>query len=229
MRKIPRTIGSDGKEGRVFADMGEMNYYTTVEKTASAEFEERRSVFIGYATPIKTAEEAMEFIKIKKRENSDATHNVYAYILEGGRVAKYSDDGEPQGTAGMPVLDTIKKNGVDGVCVVVTRYFGGILLGAGGLVRAYAHAAKLAIDAANIITYEKYEVFSLRCGYSEYQKILPLLTSFNAVIDDTVFEADVNIVYAVKHGVAESLMPKISEMSFGKYLPEKKGERFDYR
>ena len=103
------------------------------------------------------------------------------------------------------------------------------MLGAGGLVRAYAHAAKLAIEAANIITYEKYEIFLLSCGYSEYQKVLPLLTSFNAVIDDTVFEADVKVIYAVKHGVSESLSPKISEMFFGKYLPEKKGERFDYR
>lgn len=209
--------------------MGEMNYYRTVEREASAEFEERRSLFIGYAKPVKTAEEAMEFVKQKKKEHADATHNVYAYLLEGGRIAKYSDDGEPQGTAGMPVLDTIRKSDVDGVCVVVTRYFGGILLGAGGLVRAYAHGAKIALEAANIITYERYEVFTLRCGYSEYQKLLPLLTSFGAVIDDTVFEADVKIVFATKHGLADSLLPKISEMTFGKYLPEKDGERFDYR
>ena len=124
--------------------MAEMNYYTTVEREASAEFEERKSVFIGYAIPIKSAEEAMEFIKRKKRENSDATHNVFAYILEDGRVAKYSDDGEPQGTAGMPVLNVLKMSGACDLCVVVTRYFGGILLGAGGLVRAYSAAAKLA-------------------------------------------------------------------------------------
>ena len=209
--------------------MGEADFYRTVEREASAEFEERRSLFIGYAKPVKTAEEAMEFIKQKKKEHADATHNVYAYLLEGGRVAKYSDDGEPQGTAGMPVLDTIRKSDVDGVCVVVTRYFGGILLGAGGLVRAYAHGAKIALEAANIITYEKYEVFSLKCGYSEYQKLLPLLSSFGAVIDDTVFEADVKLIFATKHGVAESLLPKISEMTYGKYLPEKEGERFDYR
>ena len=209
--------------------MGETNFYRTVEREASAEFEERRSLFIGYAKPVKTAEEAMEFVKQKKKEHADATHNVYAYLLEGGRVAKYSDDGEPQGTAGMPVLDTIRKSDVDGVCVVVTRYFGGILLGAGGLVRAYAHGAKIALEAANIITYERYEVFSLRCGYSEYQKLLPILTSFGAVIDDTIFEADVKIVFATKHGVSDTLMPKISEMTYGKYLPEKEGERFDYR
>ena len=209
--------------------MSEKNFYVTIEKEASAEFEERRSTFIGYAKPIKSAEEALDFVKKIKKENADATHNVFAYTLEDGRIAKYSDDGEPQGTAGMPVLDTIRKSGADGVCIVVTRYFGGILLGAGGLVRAYAHAAKIALDAANIITYEKYEIFSLKCGYSEYQKFLPVLASFGAVIDDTVFEADVRIEYAVKVGVAERLNPKISEISFGKYQAEKVGERFDYR
>ncbi len=209
--------------------MGEKNFYVTIEKEASAEFEERRSTFIGYAKPIKSAEEALEFVKKIKKENADATHNVFAYTLEDGRIAKYSDDGEPQGTAGMPVLDTIRKSGADGVCIVVTRYFGGILLGAGGLVRAYAHAAKIALDAANIITYEKYEVFSLSCGYSEYQKFLPVLTAHSAVIDDTVFEADVRIEYAVKIGVNETLSQKISEISFGKYNPVKVGERFDYR
>ena len=209
--------------------MSEKNFYVTIEKEASADFEERRSTFIGHACPIKSVDEAQEFIKQKKKEYADATHNVFAYTLEDGRVAKYSDDGEPQGTAGMPVLDTIRKSGADGVCVVVTRYFGGILLGAGGLVRAYAHAAKLALEAAHIITYEKYEVFSLGCGYSEYQKYLPLLTSYGAVIDDTVFEADVRIEYAVKVGVAEKLDPKISEISYGKYIAKKVGERFDYR
>ena len=209
--------------------MSEKNYCVTIEKEASAEFEERRSTFIGYAKPIKSVDEALDFIKKIKKENADATHNVFAYILDDGVVAKYSDDGEPQGTAGMPVLDTIRKSGADGVCVVVTRYFGGILLGAGGLIRAYAHAAKIALEAANIITYEKYEMFSLKCGYSEYQKFLPVLASYNAVIDDTVFEADVRIEYAIKLGVADKLNTKISEISFGKYQAEKVGERFDYR
>lgn len=209
--------------------MNEKQFFTTVEHEGSEEFEERKSLFIGHAIPIKSADEALEFIKQKKREYADATHNVFAYILEDGRIAKYSDDGEPQGTAGMPVLDTIKKCNVDGVCVVVTRYFGGILLGAGGLVRAYAHAAKLALESANIITYEKYDIFSLRCGYSEYQKYLPLLYSFDAIIDDTVFEADVKVVFAIKKGVDAKLLPKISEISFGKDFPLKEGERFDYR
>ena len=110
--------------------------YTTVKKEASAEFEEKRSVFIGHAKHIECEEDALEFIKEKKKKYYDARHNVYAYVLSGAPVMRYSDDGEPQGTGGIPVLETINKSGVTDVCVVVTRYFGGILLGAGGLVRA---------------------------------------------------------------------------------------------
>ena len=209
--------------------MSDKNYFVTVSREASADFEEKRSVFIGHAKPVSSAEEAMEFVKEKKKEYSDATHNVFAYLLEGGRVAKYSDDGEPQGTAGVPVLDTLRKSEVDGVCVVVTRYFGGTLLGAGGLVRAYSHAAKIALDAAVIVKYEKYEVFSLTCGYSEYQKILPVLSANSAVVDETLFEADVKVIFALKLGVIDKLAPKISEITFGEYLPLKEGERFDYR
>ncbi len=209
--------------------MSDKIYFVTVSREASAEFEEKKSVFIGHAKPVSSPEEAMEFVKEKKKEYSDATHNVFAYLLDGGRVAKYSDDGEPQGTAGVPVLDTLRKSEVDGVCVVVTRYFGGTLLGAGGLVRAYSHAAKIALDAAVIVKYEKYEVFSLICGYSEYQKILPVLSASSAVVDETLFEADVRITFAVKLGVIEKLTPKISEITLGRCLPIKEGERFDYR
>jgi len=200
-----------------------------VEREASAEFEEKRSVFIGHAMPIKSAEEAAEFIKAKKREFSDATHNVYAYILEGGRIAKYSDDGEPQGTAGMPVLDTIRKSGVDDACVVVTRYFGGILLGAGGLVRAYANGAKIALEAAGIITYEQYSIININCSYSDYQKIQPMLFKAQAVTDDTVFGESVTVVVAVKEEKSGALCEKIREATSGRSVAEITGKRFDYR
>ena len=132
----------------------ESQFFTTVRQAARAEFEEKRSVFIGHVMRTDTEEEAQAFIKQIKKEFQDATHNVSAYLMQGEIVARYSDDGEPQGTAGMPVLDVIRKSGVRNVCVVVTRYFGGTLLGAGGLVRAYSHAASLAIEAAGIITDE---------------------------------------------------------------------------
>ena len=201
----------------------------TVKRDAKTEFTEKKSVFISRAFFVTTEEEAEAKLAQVRDEHSDATHNCWAYNLRQFGKQRCSDDGEPQGTAGMPILNVIKAQGVVDVLVVVTRYFGGILLGAGGLVRAYGHAAKIALDAANIITYEKYEIFSLNCGYSDYQKFLPLLSSFNAVIDDTVFEADVTVTYAVKVGVSEKLEPKISEMSFGKCQSQKVGERFDYR
>ena len=135
--------------------MAESVFHTTLEHEGVAEFVEKKSVFIGHACPVSSEEEALVYVKKKKSEYADARHNVWAYLQKGEIVARYSDDGEPQGTAGVPVLDTIRKTGVSDAVVVVTRYFGGILLGAGGLVRAYSHTARLALDAAHIITYEQ--------------------------------------------------------------------------
>ena len=117
-------------------------------KSASAEFIERKSRFIGYIAPVSSEEEARAFIAAIREKHADATHNVWACLLRGGAVARCSDDGEPQGTAGLPTLDVLRKSGLDDCVVVVTRYFGGILLGAGGLTRAYSAAAKAAVDAA---------------------------------------------------------------------------------
>lgn len=203
--------------------------YTTLEGEGHDEFEERRSLFIGHAKHVTSEEEAMEFVKALKKEYSDATHNVWAYILKGGIIARYSDDGEPQGTAGVPTLETIRKSGVEDAVVVVTRYFGGILLGAGGLVRAYSHGAKIALEAAKIITYEKYSVYSLECSYSDYQKYIVLLPQFNAIIDDTEFSDKVKVMFALKSTTVSPLLEKIKEMSAGRDCPELLGERFDYR
>lgn len=203
--------------------------YTTLAGEGSAEFEERRSIFIGHAKHITTEEEAMEFVKAKKKEFSDATHNCWCYLLDGGIVARYSDDGEPQGTAGVPMLETLRKSGVCDAVVVVTRYFGGILLGAGGLVRAYSHGTKIALDAAGIVTYEKYIEFSLVCSYSDYQKYSAMLPQFGAVVDSTDFSDKVKICFAVKETLCDALKRKITEMSGGRAELGVLGERFDYR
>ena len=203
--------------------------YTTVSREAHVEFEEKRSLFIGHAIHVDTEEEAQAFIKKMKKEYSDATHNVSAYILKGGIIARYSDDGEPQGTAGMPTLEAIRKSGVTDVCVVVTRYFGGILLGAGGLVRAYSHSAAIAVEGAGIITYEPYSEVELRCGYSEYQKYSNILVNEGAIIDGTDFEADVLLRFAVKRSRADALLKKITETGNGRDIPRVTGERYDYR
>ncbi|MBO7302747.1 MAG: YigZ family protein [Clostridia bacterium] len=203
--------------------------YTTVKKEAHVEFEEKRSLFIGHATHVESEEEATAFIKAIKKEYSDATHNVWAYYMKGGILARYSDDGEPQGTAGMPVLEAIRKSGVDDICVVVTRYFGGILLGAGGLVRAYSHSAVIAIEGAEVVVYEPYLEYSLSCGYSEYQKYSNIMNVEKIIIDSTDFGAEVVVRFAVKKTQAESLLKRISEAGFGKDVPELLGERFDCR
>ena len=203
--------------------------FITVKGEAHADFEEKRSLFIGHAIRTDTEEEALAFIKSLKKEYQDATHNVYAYMLKGDTVARYSDDGEPQGTAGMPVLDVIRKSGVRNVCVVVTRYFGGTLLGAGGLVRAYSHAASIALDAAGIITYRPYSEFELVCGYSEYQKYNVILMDEKAVIDSTDFAENVTIRYAVPRTVGEKLTKRIVETGYGRDIPTLLSERFDYR
>ena len=207
----------------------ESNFLKTVCGSARAEFEEKRSVFIGHIERCDTEEEAQAFVKKIKKEYGDATHNVFAYLMQGEIIARYSDDGEPQGTAGMPVLDAIRKSGVRNVCVVVTRYFGGTLLGAGGLVRAYSHAASLAIEAAGVITYEPYAELELRCGYSEYQKYSVFLAAEAAIIDGVEYEADVCVRFAIKESKQESLTQKIVEMSYGKDRPMKTGVRLDYR
>ena len=203
--------------------------YTTVEREGVAEFEEKKSVFIGHCVRVTSEEEAAAYVKQLKKQYADARHNVWAYLLRGGIVARYSDDGEPQGTAGVPVLDVLRKSGAEDICMVVTRYFGGILLGAGGLVRAYSHTASLALCEARIITYEKYDEISLTCSYSDYQKLSAELPKFGAIVDGTDFSDDVVLRFALKQGQTADLLAKVQEMSAGKIVPEVTGTRFDYR
>ena len=209
--------------------MAETVLHTTLEQEGEAEYVEKKSIFIGHAAPVGSEEEAQAYVKKQKSAYMDARHNVWAYLMKGEIVARYSDDGEPQGTAGVPVLDTIRKSGVTDAVVVVTRYFGGILLGAGGLVRAYSHTAKLALEAAHIITYEQYTELELDCSYSDYQRYLAELPRFGAVTDDTVFAERVKMLFSVKESVEEELFLRIREMSGGRDLPRVRGKRFDYR
>ena len=203
--------------------------YTTIAKVAEIEFVERKSVFHGYAAPVKTEEEALALVKERRSLMPDATHHVFGYHMKGGILARYSDDGEPQGTAGMPVLEAIRKSGADDALVVVTRYFGGILLGAGGLVRAYAHTAHLALEAAGIVTYESYAELELACSYSDYQKYQAQLPRFGAVMDDTDFSDRVILHFAVKKHLVDDVRALVREISAGGSEVKVLGERFDYR
>ena len=204
-------------------------FLTTVREESRTEFDEKKSIFIGRAIRVDSEEEAQEYVKKIKKEHRDATHNVWAYLMQGELVARYSDDGEPQGTAGMPVLDVIRKSGIRNVCVVVTRSFGGTLLGAGGLVRAYSHSASLAVEAAGKITYEPYTEYELSCGSSEYQNYTVIVANAGVLIDSTDFGAEVVIRFAVKRAEGEALVQRIIEIGYGKDIPREVGERLDYR
>ena len=205
-----------------------MDKIKTVGKAASAEFTEKKSVFIGYAAPVSSEEEARDFIASIKKKHADARHNVSAYVLGGG-IMHSSDDGEPSGTAGVPVLEVIKKSGVTNTVVVVTRYFGGILLGAGGLLRAYSAAARAAIDAAGVVTYEKFDECRIKCAYGDYSDVLYRLGGFTVKMGEATFEESVCVCFAVLAVERERLENEITARFDGRYAVEKTGERFDIR
>ncbi len=165
--------------------------FTTIARSARAEFEEKRSRFIGYIQPVHTEEEALFFLESIRSKHWDAKHNVYAYRLKEGGRSRFSDDGEPQGTAGMPVLEVLQKKDLCDCIVVVTRYFGGILLGTGGLVRAYSQAASMAAEAAGRIRMQTCYFCRIECDYADYGRVSSLVPEWDGRIDDTVFEENV--------------------------------------
>lgn len=203
-----------------------MKEYKTVEFENSDEFIEKKSKFIGYVKPVKTQEEATEFINKIKSKHWDATHNVYAYVLQENNIQRYSDDGEPSGTAGVPVLDVILKSNLVDVCVVVTRYFGGTLLGAGGLVRAYSHGSKIAVEAGNIITMAPCSILKVCVDYSFYDRLNILLNDFSANVEDTQFSDNVSVTFSVKQEKTADLQNKLTDLSNGLYKLNEIGEKF---
>ena len=203
-----------------------MKEYKTVEFENSDEFIEKKSKFIGYVKPVKTQEEATEFINKIKSKHWDATHNVYAYVLQENNIQRYSDDGEPSGTAGVPVLDVILKSNLVDVCVVVTRYFGGTLLGAGGLVRAYSHGSKIAVEAGNIITMAPCSILKVCVDYSFYDRLNILLNDFSANVEDTQFSDDVSVTFSIKQEKTADLQNKLTDLSNGLYKLNEIGEKF---
>ena len=194
--------------------------YKTVSAQAQAEFTEKRSRFIGYCKPVTTEAEAVAFINEMRSRHWDATHNVYAYSLREGNLRRYSDDGEPSGTAGMPVLDVITKNGVTDVVVVVTRYFGGVLLGKGGLVRAYSHGAKIALEAGKVVIMQSCLMCEVVCSYNRYGKVSALAADIGAVIDDTVFESDVTLKFHIKPESLGILNKRLADATAGEVQAE---------
>ena len=202
-----------------------MNTYTTLAREGSASLVEKRSEFIGYAKPVSTEEEAIAFVTGIKKKHADARHNVFAYVLRGGALKRYSDDGEPQGSAGMPVLDVICKSGLDGAVVVVTRYFGGILLGTGGLVRAYSSAASAAIADAEIITYEEVIVFKIRLSYTDHARVQNEFPRFGIEPETSEYGADVILTMTSPTDSFENFKVKMKDLTGGRSIPEEIGRK----
>lgn len=203
-----------------------MASYKTVKTENQDEFIVKKSRFIGYVKPVKTQQEALDFISQIKTKHWDATHNVYAYVLQDGMTRRFSDDGEPQGTAGIPCLDVLLKEDVTDVCVVVTRYFGGIMLGAGGLVRAYSHGAKIALDSGGIITMSLCKIAKVITDYNFYGRLVPLICEEGGIIEDTVFTDSVEVTFRIPEEKLPFFEAKLIDVSCGKLRSETVDEKY---
>lgn len=203
-----------------------MQEYKTVAVRGFDTCTEKKSRFIGYCSPVASTEEAGAFINEIKGKHWDASHNVSAFVLRENHVQRYSDDGEPNGTAGMPVLDVLLGEGLVDVCVVVTRYFGGTLLGTGGLHRAYAHSAKLAVQAGQVITMAPCKLFTVSVSYSFFDRLQQLLGQYGAVAEETLFSENVTVHFAVDARRAAMLQKEFIECSNGRFRMQETGEKF---
>lgn len=203
-----------------------LSAYKTVHGAGCDSFTEKRSQFLGYVRPVQSAQEATDFIEEIRKKHWDAKHNVFAYILRDGGVKRYSDDGEPQGTAGVPVLDVLEKEKLFDVAVVVTRYFGGVLLGTGGLVRAYSHAAKLAVLAGGIVTMRPCSILKVETDYAFYQRLLTILPDYGATVQTSDFSDKVTLSFSVASEKETALCEKIFDASDGRIRAQKIGENF---
>ena len=177
-------------------------------------FIEKKSRFIGRVWPVETEEEALEKIQAMKKQHYDATHNCWAYIIKDGAV-RFSDDGEPGGTAGMPMLQVLQREGLFNIVCVVTRYFGGILLGAGGLVRAYTKGAKIAVDAAGKSMKRVWSVLYVPCPYTYYERLKLEVNAFGGLIRNTDFGSEVELEILMPEAQAQPFLDRLTDMSAG--------------
>ena len=194
-----------------------MSKYITVKMRAEDSFEEKKSEFIGYVKRVESEEEAKEFLAEIKSMHKQARHNCFAYVIgKNMGIQRYSDDGEPQGTAGIPILEVMKKQGITDCAVVVTRYFGGVLLGTGGLTRAYTKGAVIAIEAAGIVEKVDGTRVAIEIEYDLYGKIQYICGQNNWHIEDTEFTDGVKIYVLVEDSNLETLENEITEVTSAK-------------
>ena len=202
-----------------------MTEYYIPTRESEATFVEKRSEFIGHVWRVESEEEARAHIEATKKKHYDARHNCWCYIIRGGAV-RYSDDGEPQGTAGQPMLNVFQREGVENVCCVVTRYFGGILLGAGGLVRAYTQSAKDALDAAGISVVRRWVAMEVPCSYAMFERARLEVTAFGGVVENVDYGADVVLSALLPEERAEEFAAHILDVSAGAIEVLEAGEEF---
>lgn len=191
-----------------------MEAYLVPTQFGEDEFYEKKSHFIGRVWPVETEEEALEKIQQMKKQHYDATHNCWAYIIRDGAV-RFSDDGEPGGTAGMPMLQVLQREGLQNIVCVVTRYFGGILLGAGGLVRAYTKGAKIAVDAAGKSIKRVWTVVYVPCPYPFYERIRLEVSAFGGIIRQTDFGAEVELELLFPQEKTNEFLERLTDLTSG--------------
>ena len=189
--------------------------YKTIARRCEARFIEKKSEFIGYLCPVQTEEQAVAFIEEIRAMHRKATHNCYADILRENNAARHSDDGEPGGTAGVPIYEVLRKEGLTDVCCVVTRYFGGVLLGAGGLVRAYTKGAKDAVDAAQIKCMAEAVKLAVTVDYGLYGRLAQVFADFDARVEDERFADNVRIVLHIRAENSQKLTDKLVDVCNG--------------
>lgn len=202
-----------------------MTEYLVPTGEGTATLVEKRSEFIGQVWPVESEEEARAHIEAAKKKYHDARHNCWCYLIREGAV-RYSDDGEPQGTAGQPMLSVFQKAGLTNVCCVVTRYFGGILLGAGGLVRAYTQAAGDALAAAGISQVRRWVELAVECPYSFFDRVKNCTEGLGGAVADVEYAAAVTVHALLPEEQAAEFGSRITELSAGSFAAVELGEAF---
>ena len=202
--------------------------YKTLRRAASDEFIIHKSRFIGYASPAQTEEEALAFLQSIRTKHKDATHNCYAYVIgRNAGVMRYSDDGEPGGTAGLPMMEVLKAQGVVNCCVVVTRYFGGVLLGAGGLVRAYTQGCAVGLKAAQVVTMEPSRRYLCEVGYPLWDKVQHTLRALPVQLLGSELTTAVTFTLLMRENDASAVLEELTRVTDGRFEYLLEAESFE--
>lgn len=206
--------------------MSKKDTYKTVKKQSESLLVEKKSKFIANVKPVDNEEDAIAFLNEIRSKYPDATHNVYAYVIDENNIFRYSDDGEPSGTAGMPVLDAIRKSGIVDVAVVVTRYFGGTLLGTGGLVHTYGASAKQGLVESEIVIRQLCDVLAVKVDYNLLGKIQHEIMTKGYLLEDTLYEDEVTFVISCPIDTTERVIKEIVDMTNARAKCEKINKKY---